>query len=83
MGEGLCDVNPTTGTNDPEAGVTPRQCVLEDEAIKAIWHACLDDDFGNIVKLLLLTGCRRDEIGALRWDEINLKTGMLIIHEAR
>ena len=83
MGEGLCDANPCIGTNDPEAGVTPRQCVLEDEAIKAIWDACLDDDFGKIVKLLLLTGCRRDEIGALRWDEINLKTGMLIIHEGR
>jgi integrase len=79
MGEGLCDANPVIGTNDPEAGVTPRQCVLEDEAIKAIWDACLD----KIVKLLLLTGCRRDEIGALRWDEINLKTGILIIHEGR
>ena len=57
--------------------------MLEDEAIKAIWDACLDDDFGKIVKLLLLTGCRRDEIGALRWDEVNLKTGTLIIHEGR
>ena len=83
MGEGLCDINPVIGTNDPEAGITPRQCVLEDEAIKAIWDACLDGDFGKIVKLLLLTGCRRDEIGALRWDEVNLKTGMLIIHEGR
>ena len=49
MGEGLVDHNPCIGTNDPEAGVTPRQCVLEDEAIKAIWDACLDDDFGRIV----------------------------------
>ena len=71
------------GTNDPERGITPRQCVLEDEAIKAIWDACPDDDFGKIVKLLLLSGCRSDEIGALRWDEIKLKTGMLIIHEGR
>jgi integrase len=31
----------------------------------------------------LLTGCRRDEIGALRWDEVNLETGMLVIHEKR
>ena len=84
MGEGLCDVNPMIGTNDPEQGVIPRQCVLEDEAVKIIWNACRDDDdFGRIVKLLLLTGCRRDEIGALRWDEINFKTGMLIIHEGR
>ena len=49
-----CDINPVIGTNDPEAGITPRQCVLEDEAIKAICDACLDDDFGKIVKLLLL-----------------------------
>jgi site-specific recombinase XerD len=48
MGEGLCDANPTIGTNDPEQGATRRQCVLEDEAIKAIWHACRDDDFGKI-----------------------------------
>ena len=32
---------------------------------------------------MILTGCRRDEIGALRWDELNLKTGMLIIREGR
>ena len=83
LGEGLCDANPCIGTNDPEAGVSPRQCVLEDDAIKTIWHACFDDDFSRIVKLLILTGCRRDEIGALRWDEINLKTGILIIHEGR
>jgi integrase len=83
MGEGLCDINPVTGSNDPEAGVTPRQCVLEDEAIKTIWDACFDDDFGRIVKLLLLSGCRRDEVGALRWDEINRETGMLVIHEGR
>jgi integrase len=56
---------------------------LEDEAIKAIWDACPDDDFGKFVKLLLVSGGRRDEIGALRWDEINLNTGMLIIHEGR
>ena len=28
VGEGLCDANPCIGTNDPEAGVTPRQSVL-------------------------------------------------------
>jgi integrase len=83
MGEGLCDANPTLGTNDPERGMTPRQCVLEDEAIEAIWDACGDDDFGQIVRLLILTGCRRDEIGALRWNELSLKTGTLIIREDR
>ncbi|MEI7876008.1 MAG: site-specific integrase, partial [Alphaproteobacteria bacterium] len=28
-------------------------------------------DYGRVVRLLVLTGCRRDEIGSLRWSEIN------------
>jgi integrase len=83
MGEGLVDHNPCIGTNDPKVGTVPRQCVLEDAALKAIWNAAGGDDFGKIVKLLILTGCRRDEIGALRWDEINFETNMLIIHGGR
>jgi integrase len=34
---------------------------------RALWRACGDDQFGTIVKLLLLTGCRRMEICGLRW----------------
>jgi hypothetical protein len=36
--------------------------------LRAIWRACADDDFGRIVRLLILTGCRREEIGALSGD---------------
>jgi len=39
--------------------------------VRLIWNHCGDDDFSRIVKLLLLTGCRRDEIGALPWAEID------------
>jgi integrase len=31
----------------------------------------LDDHYGTIIKLLLLTGCRANEIGRLRWDELH------------
>jgi integrase len=79
MGEGLVDHNPCIGVNNPKAGHTPRQCVLEDKHIKAIWHACLDDDFGKIVRLLILSGARRDEIGVMKWTEVDLKTGMLVV----
>jgi integrase len=47
-----------------------RERVLADAEIKAIWHACRDDDHSNIVKLLLLTGQRAAEIGSLRWNEV-------------
>ena len=38
-----------------------------------VWLAAPDNDYGRIVQLLLLTGCRRDEIGGLRWSEVDLK----------
>ena len=79
MREGLCESNPVIGTNDPEAGIKPRERVLEDRELRAIWHACRDDDFGRIIRLLILTGCRREEIGGLRWSEVNRDTGVMTI----
>jgi integrase len=61
----------------------PRDRVLNDGEIRAIWNACDDDDAGRIVRLLLLTGCRREEIGALRWSEIDLDTGLMTIPGTR
>ena len=40
-------------------------------------------DFGSIIKLLLLTGCRREEIGQLRWSEVDLDTGIVTIPGTR
>jgi integrase len=38
---------------------------------KAIWAATPGGgDYHRIVRLALLTGCRREEIGGLRWEEI-------------
>jgi integrase len=68
--EGLCEINPVIGTNDPGRGLRARDRVLGDRELAAVWKACRDDDFGRIVRLLILTGCRRDEIGSLQWSEI-------------
>jgi integrase len=81
MKEGLCEANPIIATNDPSADLPTRDRVLNDDEIRTIWNACKDDDFGRIVKLLLLTGCRREEIGALKWGEI--KSGALTIPGTR
>jgi integrase len=48
-----------------------------------VWLACGDDDYGRIVKLLILTGCRREEIGGVRWSEIDLDKGTLTIPAER
>jgi integrase len=48
-----------------------RERTLDDIELKAIWDATGDGkDYCRIVRLCLLTGCRREEIGQLRWDEI-------------
>jgi integrase len=81
--EGLCDANPVIATNDPEAGGLSRERVLAEPELAIIWKACRDDDFGRIVKLLMLTGCRRREIGELKWNEIDFERGTMTIAGAR
>jgi integrase len=83
MKEGLCEANPVLATNDPTQGLPTRDRVLDDNEIRAIWRACEEDDFGRIVRLLLLSGCRREEIGGLQWSEVNLDTGVMIIPGTR
>jgi integrase len=68
IGEGLCEVNPVTGTNKNEEST--RDHVLKDSELARIWLACPDSAYGRIVRLLMLTAQRRDEIGSLRWSEI-------------
>jgi len=40
----------------------PRERTLSPDEVKAVWHACPDSTFGTVVKLLILTGQRRNEI---------------------
>jgi integrase len=79
MGEALCDANPVVATNNPRKGIGPRTRVLDDDELRIVWRACGDDDFGRIVRLLMLTGCRRDEIAKLRWSELDPVTSVLTI----
>jgi integrase len=81
--EGLCDTNPVAATNDPGRGRPSRDRVLSMAELAVIWRACQDDDFGRIVRLLMLTGCRRTEIGGLKWDEIDFDRGSITISAAR
>jgi integrase len=39
-----------------------RERVLTQDELKKVWHACPDDAYGTVVKLLILTGQRRGEI---------------------
>jgi integrase len=63
------DSNPVSFTfREPEKS---RERTLNDVEIDVVWKATAgEDDYSRIVRLCLLTGCRREEIGGLRWDEI-------------
>jgi integrase len=72
MREGLADINPVIGTNRPTEERS-RDRVLSDDELARIWTACRDDDYGWIVRLLILTGHRREEVGGMAWPELDLQ----------
>jgi integrase len=69
MGEGLCEHNPVIGTAKRDE--KSRERVLSDSELRSLWNVLPDDDGGDIVRLLILTGQREMEIGGLRWSEID------------
>jgi integrase len=69
MGQGLAESNPVIGSTRPPAS-PPRERVLDDSELATIWNACADDDFGKIVKLLILAAARRNEVGGMCWSEL-------------
>jgi integrase len=73
MGRGILEKNVAAlydggGTNEP------RDRTLDDAEIAIVWKACGDDQFSCIVKLLILTGGRRDEVGHMHIDELTLES---------
>jgi integrase len=83
MGEGICSENPVLGSNKPEGGA-PRERVLRDYEIAAVWNtASAASDHARIVRLLMLTGCRRQEIGGMRWDEVDLEKATIKLPKGR
>jgi hypothetical protein len=69
--EGLVDTNPVTGTAKANEGAS-RERVLTQDELRKLWRSLDNGPFSEIVRLLLLTGQRRNEIGNLQWSEINL-----------
>jgi integrase len=79
--EGYIDANPVAFTNKAEEKA--RERVLSDEELLIIWRALDDDQFGIIVKLLMLTGARRSEIGGLLWGEISPNLPLITVPPIR
>ena len=72
VGRGIIETNPMADLPKPGAAVK-RDHVVADAEIVAVWKAAEKTawPFGPAIQLLILTAARREEIGALRWDEIH------------
>ena len=81
MREGLVRANPVTLTNKRQE--KSRERVLTDNELRLIWQALGDGQYGVIVKLLMLTGQRANEIAALRWDEIEFDRHVISLPGSR
>jgi integrase len=70
IGEGLTDSTPVLGTNKATAEIS-RDRVLTPDELAAVWREAGVGDYAAIVRLLILTGQRREEVGGMLWSEID------------
>jgi integrase len=80
--EGLMEVNPVSGTGKAIENAS-RDRVLSEAELKAVWNAVGEDHYGLVVRLLILTGQRRDEIAELRWSEVDFDKALIVLPPAR
>ena len=59
----------------------PRQRTLDDDELRALLVACREVPYpiGPCVELLLLTGCRREEIAQAKWSEYDRSKRLLVV----
>jgi integrase len=83
-GKRLVSSNPCADLGRP-AQERSRDRVLDDKELRKIWIATgeLGHPHTGIVRLLILTGQRRNEIAGLRWSEIDLEERALHLPGAR
>ena len=82
IGEGVCEANPVIGTNQP-AAPRRRDRVLSDSELTEVWNSCPDNDYGRIIRLLILTGARRQEVGGMCWSELDFERGTWTVPSER
>jgi integrase len=71
MQTGLTETNPLVGAVRPKPPAS-RDRVLSDNELSMIWRGLEDrTDYAAVVRLLICTGARRQEVGSMRWSEIS------------
>ena len=82
VSEGLLESNPAVGTSR-RSEKKQQTRLITDAELRDIWSALRDDAYGGIVRLLILCGARREEIGGLRWDEVDFDTRLITLPPER
>jgi integrase len=74
MREGIVSANPVASTNKA-VEERPRTRVLSDTELAEIWAQLRSDAYGDMLRVLLLTAARREEVNSMAWDELDLERG--------
>lgn len=69
----IIKVSPCQGIKAPSSERS-RDRVLDDDELLLVWLTCeeMKWPFGPLIQLLILLGQRREEIGGMRWSELDL-----------
>jgi integrase len=83
VASGWAESNPVIGTLAPAQGPAGEH-VLSDAELAAVWRAVDgESDFGRCVRLLILLGSRRSEVGNMRLSEFDLDAGAWTLPASR
>jgi integrase len=70
----LVETNPAAGTKRRRVE-RPRERILSADELRLLWQALdrIPDPGRSYVRVLMLTGCRREEARAMKWAELDLE----------
>lgn len=74
---GKCQSDPTVGVTVKKEKAMKIEVFTPEEISVIMQH--IHEPFGLAVALMLYTGCRSEEVMALRWSDVDLKQGFLTI----
>lgn len=79
------DANPAAAVKKQFKGEVPRERVLTDDELKAIWLTAdaLKEPSRGLVKMMILTGQRRDEVRCLPWAELDMEASLWTLPASR
>jgi len=80
--QGLIETNPALGTGKATKELA-RERVLSDNELALVLKHAGSGDYGAIIRLLILTGQRREEVAAMEWGEIDFSRAIWSIPGSR